>query len=166
MTHAAHWKYWRGIAERGSLISGGPWIDSRGEILVINVDNNVSLRRILSDDPYTQGGLVADTVIREWSVTIGQAASGRARREPVISPLNSGRGLRLDDRNVPTRQFMALTPHQRRIAQMMLDGMTNREIAQRFSVSCRAIEQHITQIYRKLSIKRRAQLAAALPRGE
>lgn len=55
-----------------------------------------------------------------------------------------------------------LTAHERRIATLMLDGMTNRQIAERFTVSTRAIELHITRIYRKLGIRRRAQLATVL----
>ena len=45
---------------------------------------------------------------------------------------------------------------------MVLSGMTNQRIAERLNVSCRAVEQHLTRMYRKLSISRRAQLAAAL----
>jgi len=44
----------------------------------------------------------------------------------------------------------------------MLEGPTNRQMGGRFVVSPRAVEQHITRIYRKLSISRRAQLALAL----
>ena len=58
-----------------------------------------------------------------------------------------------------------LSAHELRVARMMLDGLTNRQIAEHFMVSPRAVEQHITRIYRKLSISRRAQLAVAL-RGE
>jgi DNA-binding CsgD family transcriptional regulator len=56
----------------------------------------------------------------------------------------------------------ALTPHQRRLVAMALDGRTNGEIAQYFSVSRRAVEFHFTQIYRKLGICGRVQLYPAL----
>lgn len=55
-----------------------------------------------------------------------------------------------------------LTPHELRIAEQVVQGRTNREIAQGFLVTSRAVEQHLTRIYRKLGIARRSQLAAAL----
>ncbi|MBB4681959.1 AAA family ATPase [Crossiella cryophila] len=55
-----------------------------------------------------------------------------------------------------------LTPHELRIAEQVVRGRTNREIAQGFQVTSRAVEQHLTRIYRKLGIARRSQLAAAL----
>jgi DNA-binding CsgD family transcriptional regulator len=58
----------------------------------------------------------------------------------------------------------ALTPHQRRLVAMALDGRTNGEIAQYFSVSRRAVEFHFTQIYRRLGICGRVQLYPALER--
>lgn len=55
-----------------------------------------------------------------------------------------------------------LTPHELRIADLVINGLTNREIARKFEVTSRAVELHLTKIYRKLDIKRRSQLAAAL----
>ncbi|MCO1576570.1 LuxR family transcriptional regulator [Crossiella sp. SN42] len=55
-----------------------------------------------------------------------------------------------------------LTPHELRIAEQVVRGRTNREIAEGFLVTSRAVEQHLTRIYRKLGIARRSQLAAAL----
>ncbi|WKU02986.1 helix-turn-helix transcriptional regulator [Micromonospora sp. HUAS LYJ1] len=57
-----------------------------------------------------------------------------------------------------------LTPHQHRIAGLVIAGNTNRQIAGQLRVSPRAVEFHLTTIYRKLGIARRAQLAAALTR--
>jgi DNA-binding NarL/FixJ family response regulator len=57
-----------------------------------------------------------------------------------------------------------LTPHELRIAEMAMNGMTNREIASKFDVTSRTIELHLTRIYRKLAIRRRTQLATALNR--
>ncbi|WP_096059133.1 ATP-binding protein [Carbonactinospora thermoautotrophica] len=56
----------------------------------------------------------------------------------------------------------ALTAHEYRIAQLAAEGRTNREIAEAFFVTQRTVELHLTNVYRKLGITRRAQLATAL----
>ncbi|MGW7514501.1 LuxR C-terminal-related transcriptional regulator [Streptomyces sp. NPDC054796] len=56
-----------------------------------------------------------------------------------------------------------LSPHQMRIARLAVKGWKNREIADCFGVSTRAVEFQMTDVYRRLGITRRAQLALALP---
>ncbi|WP_237047985.1 LuxR C-terminal-related transcriptional regulator [Lentzea guizhouensis] len=43
---------------------------------------------------------------------------------------------------------------------LALDGETNRAIATRFNVTQRAVELHLTRVYRKVGISRRVQLSA------
>ncbi|WP_320064961.1 ATP-binding protein [Micromonospora sp. RTGN7] len=59
----------------------------------------------------------------------------------------------------------ALTPTEERIAQMVVGGKTNREIAQDLFVSLRTIELHLTNIYRKFRILGRSELVAAMDAG-
>ncbi|MGB3439141.1 MAG: helix-turn-helix transcriptional regulator [Actinophytocola sp.] len=60
---------------------------------------------------------------------------------------------------IPTSE---LTAHEHRVAVLASAGHTNRQIAREFNVSPRAIEFHLTSLYVKLGINRRAQLSAAL----
>lgn len=53
-----------------------------------------------------------------------------------------------------------LTPHEERIVRLALDGETNRAIAARFNVTQRAVELHLTRVYRKVGICRRVQLSS------
>ena len=52
-----------------------------------------------------------------------------------------------------------LTPAERRVAEIVASGATNREVADRLFVSVRAVEVHLTSVYRKLRISSRTQLA-------
>ncbi|MFE2415185.1 AAA family ATPase [Kitasatospora sp. NPDC059408] len=56
----------------------------------------------------------------------------------------------------------ALTPTERRVADLALQGMTNRGIAQYLFVGLRTVEVHLTNVYGKLAIDGRAGLATAL----
>jgi len=84
------------------------------------------------------------------------ALVGRARAELVAS------GAR------PRRTALsgpdALTPAELRAARMAASGLSNREIAQSLFVSSKTVESHLSQVYAKLSINSRRELAGALER--
>jgi len=56
----------------------------------------------------------------------------------------------------------ALTPSERRIAQMAAEGLTNRDIAQALFVTTKTVETHLGNTYRKLTITNRAGITAAM----
>ena len=56
----------------------------------------------------------------------------------------------------------ALTPAERRVAEIAAGGATNREIARRLYLSPKTVEMHLRSAYRKLDLAGRAGLAAAL----
>ena len=55
-----------------------------------------------------------------------------------------------------------LTRRESEIAAQAIDGRSNREIAEMFSLSERTVEHHIASVYRKLGVRTRLQLAKAL----
>lgn len=56
----------------------------------------------------------------------------------------------------------ALTASERRVAELAVDGRTNRDIAQELFVTPKTVENHLGRIYTKLGINGRRQLAGAL----
>ncbi len=56
----------------------------------------------------------------------------------------------------------ALTPSERRVAELAAGGMTNPEIAQALFVTLNTVEGHLRHVYQKLAISSRGQLPAAL----
>lgn len=52
-----------------------------------------------------------------------------------------------------------LTSTERRVAELVADGRTNREVAARLFVSVRTVEANLTRIYAKLDIRSRTELA-------
>jgi DNA-binding CsgD family transcriptional regulator len=68
---------------------------------------------------------------------------------------------RIGVRSRPQRE---LTPVEVRVAGLVAEGLTNREIADRLFVSPKTVEATLTHVYRKLDIRARAELAALIAR--
>jgi DNA-binding CsgD family transcriptional regulator len=61
-----------------------------------------------------------------------------------------------------TRDY-GLTPAERRVATLVAEGRTNREVAAALFLGERTVASHLTHIYAKLGIRSRTELARALP---
>jgi len=59
----------------------------------------------------------------------------------------------------------ALTPAERRVAELAAGGMTNRDIAQALFVTAKAVEKHLGSAYAKLEIASRRELPEELRTG-
>ena len=115
-------------------------------------------------------------------VDYGAALRRAGRRREARDPLRQGYDLAHDCGAEPilmtARQELAatgirvqrerltgvrsLTPSERRIAEMVVGGGSNAEIAQALFVTVKTVEMHLTSIYRKLEIAGRLELPPAL----
>ena len=85
----------------------------------------------------------------------GAAALARRSREE----------LRLAGGRAPARVDASgngLTPSERRVAELAGAGQSNRQIADALFVTAKSVEWHLSNVYRKLDIRGRSQLRAAL----
>ncbi len=102
----------------------------------------------------------------ERALTLLRSAEDHAGRQELW-PLQ-GRVRRLLDRlgeqprKVQTEAMAALTASERRVARMAADGLTNRQIASELVVTVKAVEWHLSHVYRKLGISSRTNLPATL----
>jgi DNA-binding NarL/FixJ family response regulator len=55
-----------------------------------------------------------------------------------------------------------LTPTERRIAELVAEGLTNREVAAALFVTPKTVESALTRVYRKLGVRSRTKLAKRL----
>ena len=60
----------------------------------------------------------------------------------------------------------ALTPAEERVAALVAEGKTNREVAAALYLSDRTVEGHLSHIFGKLGIRHRTELARALDARE
>ncbi len=56
--------------------------------------------------------------------------------------------------------FATLSPQEDRILDMIGDGLTNREIAERLSLSEKTVKNYVSEIYSKLHVERRSQASS------
>ena len=70
-------------------------------------------------------------------------------------------GEKVRKRTVATRD--QLTAQERQIAELARDGVSNPEIAARLFLSRRTVEWHLRNVFNKLGIRSRRDLALALP---
>ena len=68
-----------------------------------------------------------------------------------------------------TENLTSLTASERRVADLAASGLSNRQIAQQLFVTVKAVEWHLSNVYRKLGIRSRTRLPGLLnvpsPRG-
>ncbi|WP_185976137.1 LuxR C-terminal-related transcriptional regulator [Mycolicibacterium sp. 018/SC-01/001] len=65
----------------------------------------------------------------------------------------------------PSDDLTALTPSERRVAEMAASGATNKNIAAAMFISAKTVEHNLTRIYRKLGITSRAELGRRMDRS-
>jgi DNA-binding NarL/FixJ family response regulator len=87
-----------------------------------------------------------------------EAFAERARNELQAT------GEKVRKRTVETRDD--LTAQELQIARLARDGLSNPEIGARLFLSPRTIEWHLRNVFAKLGIRSRRELANALPRSE
>lgn len=83
----------------------------------------------------------------------------------VIKAVADGRVL-LDERTVTRRRAdhgdptADLTPSERRVLELIGDGLSNREIGEKLGVAEKTVKNHITSLLSKMGLQRRTQVAA------
>ncbi len=87
----------------------------------------------------------------------------RSTFEELGAPLWATRA-REELARVPSRRASGstLTPAESRVAELVVEGKTNHEVAQALFVSEKTVEANLTRIYRKLDVRSRTALAARI----
>jgi DNA-binding NarL/FixJ family response regulator len=98
------------------------------------------------------GYLLKDSAMQEIVAAVQTVMSGQVYVSSAIALqlLQGGDGAKRDDENSLTR---SLTPSERRILFLIADGLSSKEIGATLSVHYRTIENHRTNICRKLGIE-------------
>jgi DNA-binding CsgD family transcriptional regulator len=84
-------------------------------------------------------------------------------REHAMDPGRQSHGDRpaeaANEQRRPMLGWRTLTPSERRLAALVADGMTNKQVAARLFISHHTVDAHLRHIFRKLDINSRVELA-------
>jgi DNA-binding CsgD family transcriptional regulator len=90
---------------------------------------------------------------------LARACGARLIEERVLEELEVA-GTRMQ--RAARRGADALSPSERRVVALAIEGLTNRQIAEALFVTRKAVEWHLGNAYRKLDVRSRHELAGAL----
>jgi DNA-binding CsgD family transcriptional regulator len=114
------------------------------------IDLGAAIRR--AGRPIEARGTLREALI--LADAVGARALARRAREELR--LAGGRAPALAD------HAAGLTPGEQRVAELAATGQSNRQIADALFVTAKSVEWHLSNVYRKLDIRGRGQLTAAL----
>lgn len=113
--------------------------------------------------------LVAGTILRrrkKRGLAADVLARARAGFEALgAEPWRLSASAEIDRLGTRTQAQHGLTPVEDEIARLVAEGLTNRQIADRVFLSPRTIEANVSRIFRKLDLRSRTELAAAMGRS-
>jgi DNA-binding NarL/FixJ family response regulator len=93
---------------------------------------------------------------------VREVAAGRS----LLDPVTTARVLERVRREAATDELSALTERERAVLELMGDGMSNREIAERLFLAEKTVKNYVTSVLAKLGMERRTQAVAWFARRQ
>ena len=125
------------------------------------VDAEHGLHRVIAR-PGTDGDFSRhlDVELTDGSTGLlhGHSTYVHAKGSTLITVLE----LQRDRSEISAETLMALTPREREVAQLVVDGFSDRQIAERLWLSHHTVSQYVKRIYRKLDVPSRVALTRLL----
>jgi DNA-binding CsgD family transcriptional regulator len=139
------------LARRGgrALDAAGTCEDAAGVLAALGRMGDA--RGLLDEALDRYGALDAAWLGARAGAALRDAGGGRGRRGP---------------RRRPEAGWQSLTPSERAVAELVAEGLTNREVGRRLFVSPHTVNSHLRSAFRKLGVSSRAALAAAAARED
>lgn len=109
-------------------------------------------------DAQPQMVIKAINAVSEGELWLPRYVLMRVFKELLAKYASPGDGSDIDS-SAFVRNVSMLTPQEKRIAELVAQGLTNKEIARQFAGSPETIKKHLQKIFEKLGINRRSQLA-------
>jgi RNA polymerase sigma factor (sigma-70 family) len=135
--------------------------DAAQRLLREVVDGEVQLHRLIARPATTAGfsrHLEVELVSGGLGFLHGHSRPVAGDGDALITVLE----LEREAWEIPERTLVALTPREREVALRVVDGMSNRQIAERLALSPHTVRQYVKRTYRKLEVDSRVALTRLL----
>jgi two-component system, NarL family, response regulator DevR len=143
-----------GIDAARDILSTHP--ETRVLFLTSFADEHTVLEAILSG---AQGYLLKDIASTALVRAIKTVASGQPLMDPRLTTHAQSWLKSFSAGSGPSKRSL-LSPQEQRILPLVAEGFTNKEIAQRLELSEKTVKNYLANMYSKLQIGRRSQIAA------
>jgi len=143
-------------------VASEPYLnDAARRLFAEVVDAEPVLHRIIAR-PYAEGGfgrhIDVELTDGDTGLLLGRSSYTRAGDGTLITVLE----LQRDRSEISVETLMALSPRERDVARYVVDGLSDREIAERLFLSHHTVSQYVKRIYRKLDVPSRVALTLLL----
>lgn len=156
------------------------WEGSEGPFLRIQAGMNLA-RVILLGSSYTAAWWINSRILPQviltllfmsilplsWSIARRQEEPPKTLPiSPPLSPLEDGK--RNDEHQHRAEEWLrqcCLTPQEKKITQLLLEGLSNKEITHELYISINTLKTHLRNIYRKTDTANRRELVARYKHG-
>jgi DNA-binding NarL/FixJ family response regulator len=146
-----------GVALCRRLRAGG--IDPAPRCLVLTAfDDEQAL--VAAIDAGVSGYLLKQVRGQDLVTAVREVAAGRS----LLDPVTTARVLDRMRRGPEPDRFAALTDRERRVLELIGEGLSNREIAQRLFLAEKTVKNYVTSVLAKLGLQRRTQAVALIAR--
>jgi predicted ATPase/DNA-binding NarL/FixJ family response regulator len=107
------------------------------------------------DDAYDTSVAALREVMGDNAFEEAWAAGAALSADEAIAYAQRGRG----ERKRPSTGWAALTPAEINVVRLVSEGLPNKDVAARLFVSTRTVQAHLSNVYNKLGLRSRVQLA-------
>lgn len=125
------------------------------KVIVLTIHNEVEYL-IKAVDIGINGYMLKDSGSEELKKAINCVINGEIYIQPKLSPmLNS----KLINRSEDQKKIDDLTKREFEVLKLLAEGMFNKEIASRLNISERTVKNHVSNIFKKITVADRTQAA-------
>ncbi|WNV91549.1 response regulator transcription factor [Umezawaea sp. Da 62-37] len=141
------------LCKRLRALPGGP----RCLVLTAFDDEEALVGAIMAG---ASGYLLKQVRGQDLVTAVREVAAGRS----LLDPVTTARVLERMRRPVEVDELAGMTDQERRVLELIGEGMTNRQIAERLFVAEKTVKNYVTAVLAKLGMERRTQAAAWVAR--
>jgi two-component system response regulator DevR len=129
----------------------GPQVPETRWLVLTSFDDPGEVREAV--EAGASGYLLKDSAAEACVAAVRQVSQGRGVLDPTVA------GHLLDRGPDPATDLARLTPQEQRVASLLTEGLTNRQIGERLGLAEKTVKNHVSAVLTKLGAHNRTEAA-------